>query len=74
MTVKTVIGNDKSIISGLYGPENRWYIEIGDHVEKIEGYIEDGNIPWFAIYRNGKIGRRVNSLFVETVVYKYRKK
>jgi hypothetical protein len=64
-----VIGNDPQKIIGLYGPEDRWCIQVGNGVDKIEAYIEDGNIPWFAIYRKGRIDQRVNSLFVESVIY-----
>ena len=69
MVVKTVIGSDQSVISGIYGFEERWQVEVGDDVDKIEGYIEDGDTPWFAVYCNGKIKQRVNSLYVEAVCY-----
>jgi len=67
-----VIGNDERPILGIYGPEERWQITIGSHVGKIKGYIEDGDMPWFAIYDidSHKIIQRVNAAFVESVVYK----
>jgi len=68
--MKIVLGNDKREIYGLYGPEERWVIEVGEIIEKIEAYIEDGDIPWFGIYIKGEINQRVNSLFIESVVYK----
>lgn len=69
MPVKTVIGNDPQVIKGLWGPEERWNIEVGPRIDIIEAYIEDGNVPWFAIYKAGKIISRINSMFVETVIY-----
>ena len=70
MTVKTVLNNDNSTIIGIYGPEDHWSIEVGRaNIDKIEAYLEDGNIPWFAVSRGGKIASRVNSIYVGTVVY-----
>lgn len=66
--VKTVIGNDSKTISGLYGENENWQITL-DSVDKIEAYLEDNNTPWFAIYRNNKIDQRINSRYVETIVY-----
>jgi len=66
--VKTVIGNDPKIISGLYGENGNWCVTL-DRVDKIEAYIEDGDIPWFAVYKDNKIIQRVNSRHVESVVY-----
>ena len=63
-----VLGNDEQEIFGLFGPNEEWEITTAK-VEKIECYIEDGNMPWFAIYKDGKISSRVNSAFVEAVVY-----
>ena len=46
MIVKTVLNNDNSTIIGIYGPKDHWSIEVGRaNVDKIEAYLEDGNIP-----------------------------
>ena len=70
MPVMTTIASDRRPISGIYGPEERWQAEVGKHIEKIEGYFEDGDTPWFALYRKGEISQRINAAFVECVTYK----
>jgi len=69
--MEKVLGNDDRQIQGIYGPGDSWSVEIGNYmnVEKIECYIEDSNVPWFAVYINGTISQRINSTFVETVTY-----
>ena len=66
-----VLGNDEQKIFGLFGPEENWEITTASaqNVEKIECYIEDGDTPWFAIYKKGKIVQRINSRYVEAVAY-----
>ena len=47
-------------------------IFIGGDVDAIVAYSENGEmslVVWFAIYSGGKITRRVNGKFVESVVY-----
>ncbi len=67
--VETVMGNDPKIISGLYGENEGWQIVLDARINKIEAYIEDGDIPWFAVYEDNKIIKRINSRYVESVVY-----
>jgi len=67
--VKTVLGNDESFISGLYGPCEEWQITVGPKVDLIAAYLEDGDTVWLAIYHAGKITQRVNARYVECVVY-----
>lgn len=74
--MKTMIEDEREI-SGIFGPNEEWEIQaVGDcAVDKIECYTENGEmapIVWFAIYRYGKSEphSRVNSKYVETVVYK----
>jgi len=70
MRVETVLTNDERTISGLYGPNDEWQITTGGRqANKIVAYLEDGDTPWFAVYRNDKIIQRVNAAFVESVVY-----
>jgi len=66
--VEIVIGNDPKTISGLYGENENWCVTL-DRADKIEAYIEDGNVPWFAVYKDNKITQRVNSRYVESVIY-----
>jgi len=62
--------NDIRIIRGLYGPEEKWRIVAsGDFENRIEAYLEDDNTPWFAIFADGEITQRINSKYVEAVVY-----
>lgn len=47
-------------------------IFIGGEIDAIVAYNENGEmaaVVWFAIYSGGKIIRRVNGKFVESVVY-----
>lgn len=47
-------------------------IFVGGDIEKIVAYNENGqmtHVIWFAIYSNGRIVRRVNGVFVESVIY-----
>ena len=68
--IKTCLANDIKQISGIYGKDGTWSIEIGrNNTGKIEAYLEDGYTPWFAIYKDGMIVSRVNAAFVETVSY-----
>ena len=52
---------------------NSWIArEVGWWVEEIVPYHENGEMApviWFAIYSGGKIVRRVNGAFVESVAY-----
>lgn len=70
MAIKYCLGNDPGEITGIYGPEEKWQVAVGIHVDKIDAYVEDGNTVWFAIFKNGKIVQRINSNFVETVSYR----
>jgi len=68
--IKYCIGNDPGEILGLYGPEVNWQIEVGGNVNKILAYIEADGSPWFLVYVDHKVSQRVNSRFIESVVYK----
>lgn len=71
MAVKSCIANDPGEITGIYGPHNLWTVEIGHgFAEKIEAYIEDSGVTWFAVFYKGVIIARYNSAFVETLSYK----
>lgn len=67
--VKTCIVSDGRTISGLFGPTGAWKIVVGYNADVITAYIEDGDTPWFAILKAGKIIERVNSRYVEIVTY-----
>ncbi len=72
MSIKYVLGNDPGKIKFLSGDQDCWCVEVDSAgVDKIKAYIEDGDVVWFAIYRNRKeqVSERINSRYVETVSY-----
>jgi len=64
--------NDFRPIKRLIFPsEDNSYV-VGGSIDKIEPYSENGQmaaVPWFVIYKDGKVIRRVNAAHVETVEY-----
>jgi hypothetical protein len=64
-----VLGNDEQTITGIYGPNEEWRIITNEEIKKIACYIEDGDTPWFAVYDEKGVCQRVNSRFVECVIY-----
>ena len=70
---------DTRVIEALWLPNQdnpTWVLGKGG-VDKIEVYGEVGQeayVPWFALWRNGKIWMRVNAAAIETVVYDYEDK
>jgi len=68
--VETCLVNDGRAITGIYGPDDVWQVTITSFgIERIEPYLEDGDVVWFAIYREDRIISRINSRYVESVQY-----
>ena len=69
--VETCLVNEYRPIKGLYGPGDTWQVTVSEAtgLDKIEPYLEDGDVVWFAIYREDRIISRINSWYVETVQY-----
>lgn len=68
--MKYVLGNDPKPIMALYGEQGEWSARVGSMgITKISAYLEDGDAPWFAVYKGEEITSRINSRYVETVSY-----
>ena len=68
--VETCLVNDGRAITAIYGPDDVWQVTITSlGISRIEPYLEDGDVVWFAIYREDRIISRINSRYVETVQY-----
>ena len=66
------IYKDKRQIKKIYWPDES-QLTVGENgVEKIIPYKEQGSmeyVTWLAIYRNGAIDQRVNTTYLDCVVY-----
>ena len=55
-----------------YPTPNDIYFVVGGKIEKITVVMESGQmagVPWFAVWENGKIATKCNSVFVSHVEY-----
>ena len=68
--VNNVLVEDPRSIHAIHGINNKWNFVEGDNFcDSIVAYMEDGNTPWFAIVKDNEVARRINSRYVETIVY-----
>jgi len=69
--VETCLVDDGRKIKSLYGAGETWQVTVSKltGIENIETYLEDGDVVWFAIYKEGRIVSRINSRYVESVQY-----
>ena len=68
---KTILKDERQIKRIIWPNGERMTIGSGG-VESITPYGEPGQmaeIIWFAVFRNGRITRRINTAHIDTIVY-----
>ena len=69
--MKTIFEDNRPIKSIFWPDEANITVGVGN-VESIVPYYENGqmaDVLWLAVYRNGELEQRVNSIFLECVLY-----
>lgn len=69
--MKTII-RDERVIKSIHWPDESQIVAGENGVEKIVAYQEHGYgsyITWLAIYRNGVIDQRINTAFLDSIIY-----
>jgi hypothetical protein len=71
---KCLVDDEREIESIWFPGDTGGSYSVGrGDIEKIVTYYENGQmamVPWFAVFRNGKLSQRINAATVMTVNYK----